>query len=130
MIMKYILLLLLMAINTNAQEVIEQSSNEYYEYNIVGQAPITPSSSDIPLGVGGNGAEDLACLMVLCLYEKNVQGDPTSQGCAPTIDAYKKITKFKHGNFLCEATKELRKEFIKQCSGNTYPEDKLVDCDK
>jgi hypothetical protein len=73
-----------------------------------------------------NNSNEKACAAVLCLYGQSEGVIEIGDECELVLKMYYSINQVDENN--CEATKELRRQFLKSCKENIYPTEELVDC--
>lgn len=73
-----------------------------------------------------NIANEKACAAVLCLYGQAEGVAKIGEECRLVLDRYYSLNQVDGNN--CEATKELRRQFLNSCKENIYPTEELVDC--
>ena len=73
-----------------------------------------------------NVSNEKACAAVLCLYGQSEGVTEIGEECKLMLKMYYSMNQVDKNN--CEATKELRRQFLNSCKENIYPTEDLVDC--
>ena len=74
----------------------------------------------------GEISNEKACAAVLCLYGQSEGVMELGEECKLVLEMYYSINHVDTNS--CEATKELRRQFLNSCKENIYSTEELVDC--